>query len=68
MFLPVGAPMMTKQINLESHRIGRVVEAEMRRGLSFCAALVVALEQAEDRDERQKRQIPAAGEEPRSGK
>ena len=46
-----------KTIHLESQRVGRKVEIEMRRGKSIFEALAVAAMEASDRQERQKKTI-----------
>ena len=46
-----------KKIHLESQRVGRSVEIEMRRGKSIFEALAVAAKEARDRQERQKHAI-----------
>lgn len=46
-----------KTIHIESQRVGRKVETEMRRGKSIFEALAVAANEAHDRQERQKKAI-----------
>jgi len=46
-----------KTIHLESQRVGRKIEIEMRRGKSIFEALAVATMEAHDRQERQKKAI-----------